>query len=157
MLWLADSVCYIEFLKRYFKARWTVLKIFYRGLSSYKDGFGSPSHELWLGNDKIYYITNHRDYQLRIDLVDRNGSPFYAKYNLFRISDENDKYKMVGLGSFTPEYRFERLCIYPLKVRKRGGKKASNVRRLGSFRPLHSDPSDPFILRHFVTFFMHRR
>lgn len=67
----------------------------------YRNGFGSPNHELWLGNEKIYYMTNSKTYQLRIDLVDRNDSPFYAKYDQFRISDENDKYRLVGLGSFT--------------------------------------------------------
>ncbi|KAJ8033600.1 Ficolin-1 [Holothuria leucospilota] len=74
---------------------------FYLGWNSYRDGFGSPNHELWLGNDKISNMTNHRNYQLRIDMVDRNGSPYYAKYDLFRISDENDNYKLVGLGSYT--------------------------------------------------------
>lgn len=74
---------------------------FYRGWESYKDGFGSPNHELWLGNDKISTITNQRNYQLRIDLVDRNGSPYFAKYDLFRINDVTDNFRLVALGSYT--------------------------------------------------------
>lgn len=74
---------------------------FYRGWNSYKDGFGSPNHELWLGNDKIFYLTNQQNYQLRIDLVYGTGRPYYAKYNLFRINNETDKYRLADLGSFT--------------------------------------------------------
>ncbi|KAJ8033652.1 Ficolin-1 [Holothuria leucospilota] len=82
---------------------------FYLGWNSYKDGFGSPNHELWLGNDKIFYLTNQRNYQLRIDLVYGTGRPYYAKYNLFRINDKNDKYRLVGLGSFSGTAADDRL------------------------------------------------
>ncbi|WP_411016678.1 fibrinogen-related protein, partial [Salmonella sp. s51944] len=36
----------------------------------YKYGFGSLSCEFWLGNEKLYYLSNQRNYQLRIDLED---------------------------------------------------------------------------------------
>ncbi|KAJ8022843.1 Angiopoietin-1 [Holothuria leucospilota] len=76
---------------------------FYLDWSSYRSGFGSPSDEHWLGNDNLYYLTNQgqKNYQLRIDLVNYYGSPYYAKYTLFRISDENDLYRLVGLGIFS--------------------------------------------------------
>ncbi|KAJ8033643.1 Fibrinogen C domain-containing protein 1 [Holothuria leucospilota] len=74
---------------------------FYLGWDMYKDGFGSPNHELWLGNDKLYYMTNNKNYKLRIDMVDRDGSPYYATYGHFRISNENDGYKLVGLSDFS--------------------------------------------------------
>ncbi|XP_071836733.1 fibrinogen-like protein A [Apostichopus japonicus] len=73
---------------------------FYRNWTSYKEGFGELDHEFWLGNDKLYYLTNQGSYTLRIDLVDSEGTPFYAKYDLFRINDENDKYRLSELGSF---------------------------------------------------------
>ncbi|KAJ8033648.1 Ficolin-1 [Holothuria leucospilota] len=71
---------------------------FYVGWNMYKAGFGSPNHELWLGNDKLYYMTNNKNYQLRIDLVDRDGNQYYRRYTLFRISDERDDYTLVELG-----------------------------------------------------------
>lgn len=56
--------------------------------------------EFWLGNDKLYYLTNQRNYQLRIDLVDQFGSSYYANYGLFRINNENDNYRLSALGSY---------------------------------------------------------
>ncbi|XP_071837923.1 uncharacterized protein [Apostichopus japonicus] len=73
---------------------------FYRNWLSYKEGFGELDHEFWLGNDKLYYLTNQGNYQLRIDLVDREGNQYYAEYDLFRINDENDNYRLSGLGTF---------------------------------------------------------
>ncbi|XP_071820706.1 fibrinogen-like protein A isoform X2 [Apostichopus japonicus] len=74
---------------------------FYRNWTSYKEGFGELSHEFWLGNDKIYYLTNQGNCQLRIDLVSKYGAPYYANYDLFRINDESDKYRLSGVGKFS--------------------------------------------------------
>ncbi|PIK37289.1 hypothetical protein BSL78_25889, partial [Apostichopus japonicus] len=74
---------------------------FYRNWTSYKEGFGELDHEFWLGNDKLYYLTNQGDYQLRIDMVIRDGAPYYAKFDLFRINDESDNYKLSGLGTYS--------------------------------------------------------
>ncbi|PIK49847.1 putative fibrinogen-like protein 1-like [Apostichopus japonicus] len=74
---------------------------FYRNWTSYKEGFGKLDHEFWLGNDKLFYLTNQSEYQLRIDLVDSEGAPYYGEYDLFRINDENDNYRLSGLGKFT--------------------------------------------------------
>ncbi|KAJ8032904.1 Ficolin-2 [Holothuria leucospilota] len=76
---------------------------FYRDWNEYKQGFGSRDDEFWLGNDNLYYLTNQqpKNYELRIDLVNRYGSPYYAKYTLFRISDKDDLYRLVGLGTYS--------------------------------------------------------
>ncbi|KAJ8033339.1 Fibroleukin [Holothuria leucospilota] len=74
---------------------------FYRTWSSYKTGFGTLTDEFWLGNDKLHAITNQKNYQLRIDLRDSGGSSYYALYNLFRVSNEGENYRLVGLGSFS--------------------------------------------------------
>lgn len=86
---------------------WTVLQRrvdgsvdFYRKWTEYKEGFGFLRNEFWLGNDKISYLTNQKDYELRIDLNNVNGEPYFAKYDLFRISDEFSKYRLVGLGEY---------------------------------------------------------
>ncbi|XP_071836407.1 fibrinogen-like protein A [Apostichopus japonicus] len=73
---------------------------FYRNWQSYKEGFGELDHEFWLGNDKLYDLTNQGDYQLRIDMVNKHGAPYYAKFDLFRINDESANYRLSGLGTF---------------------------------------------------------
>ncbi|XP_071837492.1 fibrinogen-like protein A [Apostichopus japonicus] len=74
---------------------------FYRTWTSYKEGFGKLDHEFWLGNDKLYYLTNQGDYQLRIDMVNKDGALYYAKFDLFRINDESDNYTLSGLGTYS--------------------------------------------------------
>ncbi|KAJ8033978.1 Ficolin-1 [Holothuria leucospilota] len=60
----------------------------------YKDGFGSPDHELWLGNEKMFSLTTQRRYQLRIDFVNFYGEPYFAKYEFFRIANETYNYRL---------------------------------------------------------------
>ncbi|KAJ8032722.1 Fibrinogen-like protein A [Holothuria leucospilota] len=55
---------------------------FSRAMVYYK-GFGFLSHEFWLGNDTITVLTTQRNYQLRIDLVNGYGAPYYATYSYF--------------------------------------------------------------------------
>ncbi|PIK39934.1 hypothetical protein BSL78_23224 [Apostichopus japonicus] len=89
---------------------WTVIQRrvdgsvdFYRTWNEYKQGFGFLKREFWLGNDQISDLTNQKDYELRIDMNNANGVPYFAKYDLFRISDEWSKYRMVDLGGYLPE------------------------------------------------------
>lgn len=74
---------------------------FYQTWTMYKVGFGAKSGEHWLGNDKLHIITNQKDYSLRVDLMDNAGRSYYARYNLFRIGDENNKYRLNSLGSYS--------------------------------------------------------
>ncbi|PIK42966.1 hypothetical protein BSL78_20176, partial [Apostichopus japonicus] len=74
---------------------------FYRNWTSYKEGFGELDHEFWLGNDKLYYLTNRGKYQLRIDMVNKDGAPYYAKFDSFQINDESDNYKLSKLGNYS--------------------------------------------------------
>ena len=71
---------------------------FYRNWTEYKHGFGILDHEFWLGNEKLFYLTNQKDYELRIDMV--NTQSYYAKYTLFRVSNETMNYKLSVLGSY---------------------------------------------------------
>lgn len=67
---------------------------FYRNWTSYKEGFGGLNHEFWLGNDKLYTFTNQKNYQLRVDAVNSQGTSFYNLHDTFRINDESDKYRL---------------------------------------------------------------
>lgn len=73
---------------------------FNRYWRDYKDGFGFLNREFWLGNDKISLMTNQKDYELRIDITDLFGASFFAKFDLFRISDEFSRYKLVAIDGY---------------------------------------------------------
>ncbi|PIK37566.1 fibrinogen-like protein A [Apostichopus japonicus] len=93
---------------------WTVIQRrldgsvdFYRTWNEYKQGFGFPERDFWLGNDKLSLLTNQKDYELRIDMNNHEGVSYVVKYSLFRVSDEWSKYKLI-LGDYLPESTAER-------------------------------------------------
>ncbi|XP_070134317.1 angiopoietin-1 isoform X3 [Drosophila bipectinata] len=67
---------------------------FNRDWADYKNGFGEPAKEFWLGNENIYMLTNNEDYTLRIELEDFDGNKKYAQYSHFKIHSEADYYKL---------------------------------------------------------------
>ncbi|XP_071835458.1 uncharacterized protein [Apostichopus japonicus] len=71
---------------------------FYQNWTAYKEGFGD-SKNLWLGNEKLHYLTNQRNYKLRFDITTSSGSAKYAEYAEFQIESESNNYKMNKLGS----------------------------------------------------------
>ncbi|XP_071836774.1 uncharacterized protein [Apostichopus japonicus] len=87
---------------------WTVIQRrednsinFNRTWDDYENGFGFLSHEFWLGNEKISYITNQKKYQLRMDLTTATGISFFVTYETFCISDSFSHYKLVSTGEYT--------------------------------------------------------
>ncbi|XP_066111815.1 LOW QUALITY PROTEIN: ficolin-2-like [Saccopteryx bilineata] len=72
---------------------------FYRDWATYKQGFGSQLGEFWLGNDNIHALTAQGTSELRVDLVDFEGTRQFAKYQSFKLGSEQEKYKLV-LGAF---------------------------------------------------------
>lgn len=47
---------------------------FNRDWNDYKNGFGDPGKEFWLGNENIYMLTNNEEYILRVELEDFEGN-----------------------------------------------------------------------------------
>lgn len=52
------------------------------------------THEFWLGNDKIHTLTQQKTYQLNIDVVASNGKSVRSIFSFFKISDEDEKYRL---------------------------------------------------------------
>ncbi|KAI8488349.1 Fibrinogen- domains (FReDs) [Branchiostoma belcheri] len=84
---------------------WTVIQRrmdgsvpFNRTWNEYKCGFGNLSGEYWLGNDNIHLLTAQKNYSLRIDMMDWNGTTAYASYSTFRVSGESDQYRLTVYG-----------------------------------------------------------
>ncbi|XP_076316267.1 uncharacterized protein LOC143228794 isoform X2 [Tachypleus tridentatus] len=81
--------------------RWTVIQRrndgsqdFYRPWEDYKQGFGDPSGEYWLGNEAIHQITSSDNYTLRLDMWDTYGRYIFAEYDLFYVENEADNYRL---------------------------------------------------------------
>ncbi|XP_067131628.1 techylectin-5A-like [Centruroides vittatus] len=70
--------------KNYFDGTW----------SDYSVGFGHLMREFWLGNERIFSLTNQGNYSLRIDMKDEEGNEVYALYNDFWIENERQQYRL---------------------------------------------------------------
>ncbi|XP_062135321.1 angiopoietin-related protein 7-like isoform X2 [Drosophila sulfurigaster albostrigata] len=73
---------------------------FNRDWATYRKGFGSYKSDFFLGLEKIHRITSLQRFELYIHLVAVNGSVFYAGYDDFKISDEDNGYAL-SLGKFS--------------------------------------------------------
>ena len=73
---------------------------FYRGWSDYRQGFGDPSGEFWIGLETMHSLTQNRTYKLRIHLGDFEGNTRYAEYSTFAISDEAHNYTL-SIGTYS--------------------------------------------------------
>lgn len=74
---------------------------FARKWGDYKNGFGFLSQEFWIGNEKLSYLTNQKNYELHINITYENGSSCYANYDLFRTTDEFGDYAISKLGNYS--------------------------------------------------------
>ncbi|XP_055999169.1 fibrinogen C domain-containing protein 1-like [Ostrea edulis] len=83
---------------------WTVIQKrqdgstdFYRNWADYKEGFGDPSKNYWLGNEAIHYLTKTNQ-ELRVDLLSFDDEKAYALYSTFQVEDESSKYQLTVSG-----------------------------------------------------------
>lgn len=74
---------------------------FYRNWLDYKQGFGDPNGEFFIGLDKLHKLTNTRPYGLLVVLEDWVDQRHFAKYDLFVIGSEQEDYKLKQLGNYT--------------------------------------------------------
>ncbi|PIK35646.1 tenascin [Apostichopus japonicus] len=72
---------------------------FFRNWAAYKNGFGDVNVDFWLGNEKLYYLTNQKYYSLRFDVTTSNRDSKYALYSEFQIMSESHNYRLDRLGS----------------------------------------------------------
>ncbi|KAM4699312.1 angiopoietin-2-like [Discoglossus pictus] len=80
---------------------WTVIQHrkdgsvdFQRLWKEYKEGFGSPTTEYWLGNEFIHQLTSHGSYSMRIQLRDWDGNEAYSLYDHFSLGSEEINYRL---------------------------------------------------------------
>lgn len=73
-------------------------KTFNNNWSSYKQGFGDPYDEFWMGNEYIHTLTNNEHHMLRVELESFNGDFIILDYDSFKLTSETDGYKLI-IGS----------------------------------------------------------
>ncbi|XP_015772052.1 PREDICTED: fibrinogen-like protein A [Acropora digitifera] len=72
---------------------------FHRGYwSEYKEGFGDLSREFWLGNEKLHRLSYKRSQELLVQLQDSKGDIAHARYSVFSVDSESQKYKLTVGG-----------------------------------------------------------
>lgn len=67
---------------------------FQRNWKDYKQGFGNPAGEHWLGNEVVHQLTSRATYSLRVELQDWEGNEAYAQYEHFQLGSEAQLYRL---------------------------------------------------------------
>ncbi|XP_062593512.1 fibroleukin-like [Saccostrea cucullata] len=73
---------------------------FDRDWSAYKNGFGSPEQDVWVGNGLIHLLTKENS-ALYVSITLQNGTTLYEMYDRFSVSDEAGKYQLSLAGPAT--------------------------------------------------------
>ncbi|XP_050687496.1 microfibril-associated glycoprotein 4-like [Eriocheir sinensis] len=89
---------------------------FNRTWLEYKEGFGSPEQEYWLGNELLHQMTFSREYSVRLDVHSTSGGNDYGTYERFRIDDEDTRYRTTLSGKLDGGER-TKLCMSYLSGR----------------------------------------
>uniref|UniRef100_A0A8C6Z622 Angiopoietin 4 n=1 Tax=Nothoprocta perdicaria TaxID=30464 RepID=A0A8C6Z622_NOTPE len=84
---------------------WTVIQLrangsvsFQRTWKEYKQGFGEPAGEHWLGNEAVHLLTSRAPYALRVELLDWEGAQALALYERFQLGSERQLYRLALQG-----------------------------------------------------------
>ncbi|XP_062598973.1 fibroleukin-like [Saccostrea cucullata] len=87
---------------------WTVIQKrvdgsvnFHRNWADYKNGFGSPERNFWVGNEVIHKLTKDNTLSLYVSITIQNGTTLYEMYDQFFVSNEAGKYQLSLAGPAT--------------------------------------------------------
>ncbi|KAM3916885.1 microfibril-associated glycoprotein 4-like [Leptodactylus fuscus] len=89
---------------------------FNQSWQNYVSGFGNADGEYWLGLQNIYRLTMRGEYELRLELEDRNGNRVSAQYMNFSLSrhalnPNSDGYRL-HIGAFKDEGAGDALSLH---------------------------------------------
>ncbi|XP_075893431.1 fibrinogen-like protein 1 [Nelusetta ayraudi] len=62
----------------------------------YREGFGSPKGEHWLGNAALHALTAAGQHQLRVELEDWHQQRRQATYSNFKVGSEAQRYRLTA-------------------------------------------------------------
>ncbi|KAL9708176.1 hypothetical protein quinque_011694 [Culex quinquefasciatus] len=93
---------------------------FKRGWNDYRNGFGNPTTNFWIGLENLHQLTSMDRYELFIELQFSNGSLGNAQYSEFRVGSEKERYGLVILGSFSGTV-YDAMRAHKGPIREGGG------------------------------------
>ncbi|XP_034481349.1 fibrinogen-like protein 1 isoform X2 [Drosophila innubila] len=73
---------------------------FDKNWNAWKDGFGDPNGDFWLGLERLHRITTYQQHELYIHMVNHNMKTRFAQYNNFVVGSVDEKYELKSLGSY---------------------------------------------------------
>ncbi|XP_062620241.1 fibroleukin-like [Saccostrea cucullata] len=84
---------------------WTAIQKRINGFQSfdqkwpeYKNGFGDPEQDYWIGNDVIHQLTKRKNSRLYVSISLTDGRTLFELYDRFSVSNETEKYKLFLAG-----------------------------------------------------------
>ena len=81
---------------------------FDRSWNEFRAGFGTPSGNFWLGNERIHQLTKYGECRLRFDLQQDGTSVWYqTAYTTFIVADEQNDYQLTVGGYIGDVYSGE--------------------------------------------------
>merc|ERR1739838_858281 len=88
-------------VQAYCDGKWTVIQRrmdgsvgFTRNWAAYKAGFGAASGEYWLGLENMHLLTEHKKYELKVDMEDFAGIKDSVYYSTFSVGSEATGYTL---------------------------------------------------------------
>lgn len=66
----------------------------------YRNGFGQPQENFWLGNEKMYQLTTVKNWKLRFEMMIQTYGWMSAEYEYFTLTDESANYT-INLDAFS--------------------------------------------------------
>ena len=73
---------------------------FFQKFKQYRNGFGNPDTEYWLGLKHIRSLVLQGEQELRVDLEDWDRNKRYAEYSPFSIGSGVNEYEL-DIGGYT--------------------------------------------------------
>uniref|UniRef100_A0A182WM49 Fibrinogen C-terminal domain-containing protein n=1 Tax=Anopheles minimus TaxID=112268 RepID=A0A182WM49_9DIPT len=91
-----------------FGGGWTVIQRrtngqtnFTRSFNEYRDGFGHPEQEFWIGLTRLHRITASSQHELAILMDAFDGTTATVRYTNFKVAAEADNFRLSTLSGFT--------------------------------------------------------
>ncbi|XP_061190518.1 fibroleukin-like [Saccostrea echinata] len=84
---------------------WTVIQKrvdgsldFKRNWIDYKNGFGAPEWNVWIGNEVMHQLTKEKNSSLYVSITLEDVTRLYEMYDQFSVSNESEKYRLFLAG-----------------------------------------------------------